>query len=226
MITSSSTTGSRTQMIQFTLLGLYVAVLVAANAAGSKIIAVGQLAASATVFAYAISFLVTDIASEIYGRKTANQFVIVGFFGVVLAVIFFRVAFIARPAEFYTDQGAFEAVFRTSPRLLAGGFIAYLVSQFFDIAIFHKIRAATKGRFMWLRNNGSTMISQFIDSIIFIFVAFYGVVDDIMALVLGQYLIKMGIAIADTPIMYGLVALIRRSDPSVNKAEILDTINH
>ena len=105
---------------------MYVAVLVAANAAGSKLIAVGPLAASATVFAYAISFLITDVTSELYGKRVANQFVIIGFVGVLLAVAFFKIAILAPPASFYDSQSAFEAVFKTTGRLLAGGLAGVL----------------------------------------------------------------------------------------------------
>lgn len=194
------------------LVGIYVAVLVAANAAGSKLIAVGSLAASATVFAYAISFLVTDLASELYGKRVASQFVVAGFVGVLLAVGFFRIATVAPPASFYADQEAFEAVFQTSWRLLLGGFMAYLISQFLDIQIYHFLKKLTRDRHMWIRNNASTVCSQFVDTTVFITVAFYGIVDSLWPLILGQYAIKIVIAALDTPILYGLVYLIRKTE--------------
>ena len=196
---------------QVLMLGSYCAILVAANAAGSKLIAVGSLAASATVFAYAISFLITDLTAELYGKRVANQFVTVGFLGVLLAAGFFRIAIIAPPASFYEQQAAFEAVFGTTWRLLLGGLVAYLISQFLDVYLYHRLRAATKGRHMWLRNNLSTWTSQFVDTSIFITVAFYGVVDQLWSLILGQYLIKLVIALADTPILYLLVHFLKDS---------------
>jgi len=191
------------------LIGSLCAVLVAANAAGSKMISVGPLAASATVFAYALTFLITDLVSELYGKKTANRFVLIGFVSVLLSVVFFKLALLAPPASFYQGQKAFEAIFSASPRLLLGGLTAYLVSQHLDIQIFHFFKKLTKGKHMWLRNNGSTLCSQFIDTCIFITVAFYGVIP-LWPVILGQYLIKVGIALLDTPVMYGLVYLIRK----------------
>lgn len=119
------------------LLGTYVAILVASNAAGSKLIAVGSLAASATVFAYAVSFLVTDVTAELYGKRLSNQFVVVGFVSVLIAAGFFKLAIIAPPASFYEHQAAFERVFQTTWRLLLGGLIAYLISQFLDVHLYH-----------------------------------------------------------------------------------------
>lgn len=201
---------SRSLFLQLLLLGLFVSILVAANAGGSKLIAFGPLAASATVFAYAISFLITDITCEVFGKEVARAFVIAGFVGVLLAAIFFRVAVVAPPAPFYSSQEAFELVFQTSPRLLAGGLAGYLVSQFFDVRFYHYLKRLTRGRHMWLRNNVSTLSSQFIDTSIFIFIAFYGIVEELLMLILGQYVIKVLIAILDTPVLYGAVFLVNK----------------
>ena len=195
---------------QLLLMGIYVSVLTAANAGGSKIIAVGSLAASATVFSYAFSFLVTDVVSEIYGKKTADRFVIIGFFGVLLAVLFFRVAIIAPPASFYKDQKAFESIFNVSTRLLIGGFSAYLISQFVDVRLYHYFKKLTRGRHMWLRNNASTLCSQFIDTTIFITISFYGIFDNLWPIIFGQYLIKIIIALIDTPIIYLVVYIMKK----------------
>ena len=195
---------------QLILLGSLCAILVAANAAGSKMISLGPLAASATVFAYALTFLITDLASELYGKKTAAKFVKIGFGAVLLSVVFFKVALLAPPASFYAGQKAFESVFSVSPRLLLGGLTAYLVSQHLDIRIYHFFKKLTRGRHMWLRNNGSTIVSQFVDTCIFIGISFYGIVGSLWPLILGQYLIKLVIAVLDTPIMYGIVYFVKR----------------
>lgn len=197
------------ETILMLLTGVYVSLLVAANAAGSKIVAIGSLAASATVFAYAFTFPITDVATELYGKRAAQKLVIFGFSGVLLSVVFFQIALHAPGAAFYNAQEAFATIFSLTPRLLAGGLLSYLVSQFLDVWLFEKIKKFTKGRYLWLRNNGSTMISQLVDSAIFITVAFYGVVDAILPIILGQYFVKLAIAAIDTPIVYLLVKLFR-----------------
>lgn len=201
----------KTQTIQFVLLGLFVSILVASNAGGSKLIAIGSLTASATVISYALSFLITDVVSEVYGAKVANKFVWVGFIGAILSVIFFMLAVALPAASFYTDQAAFEKVFGTTPRILIGGFTSFLISQLLDVRIFHFFKKLTKGKYLWLRNNASTLISQFIDSFIFITIAFYGVAE-LLPLIMGQYFLKMVIAICDTPLVYTITGMIRRID--------------
>ena len=191
---------------------VFAGILVAANAAGAKIIQIGPLAASATALAYALSFPITDYVAEIYGRRTANKIVVAGFIAVVLAVIFYQFALYAPGAPFFEAQDDFESVFSLTPRILAGGLAAYLVSQFLDVWLFHKIRAATKGRFLWLRNLGSTLVSQFIDTVIFITIAFYGVFDALLPIIIGQYIIKIMIAFLDTPFVYLFVWLKKKND--------------
>lgn len=192
------------------LSALHGGLLVAANAAGAKLIAVGPLAASATVFIYAFSFLITDIISEIYGKKIANVLVWVGFAAVTVAVAIFQIAVHAPSASFFQAQEAYETVFGLTWRILLGGLVAYLVSQFHDVWIFHRLKVLTKGKHLWLRNNVSTLISQLIDTIIFITVAFYGVVPELLKLMLGQYIIKVVIAILDTPIAYIVIGFLKR----------------
>jgi len=189
---------------------IYAALLVAANAAGAKIIAVGDLAASATVFVYALTFLVTDIVSDVYGKKAAHKLVVYGFISVILAVLIYQLAIVAPPAPFFQNQEAYESVFGVTWRLLLGGLAAYLISQFLDIRIFHYIREKTNAKHLWLRNIASTVISQFVDTVIFITVAFYGVFDDLFALILGQYLIKLVIALLDTPFAYLGINIVKR----------------
>jgi len=193
------------------LSALHGGLLVAANAAGAKLIAVGPFAASATVFIYAFSFLITDIVSELYGKKIANILVWVGFVAVTVAVAIFQIAVHAPSASFFKAQGAYETVFGLTWRILLGGLIAYLVSQFHDVWIFHRLKLLTKGKHLWLRNNLSTIISQLIDSIIFITIAFYGVVPELYKLIAGQYIIKVVIAILDTPVAYIVIGFLKRN---------------
>lgn len=192
------------------LVALNAALLVASNAAGAKMIALPLgLTASATVFSYALSFMFTDLISELYGRREANAAVRVGFVGLIVSVVFFQVAMRAPPATGWTGQDAYVTTLGLGPRLLIAGWTSYMVSQHIDIWIFHRLREATSGRFLWLRNNASTMVSQLIDSIIFMTIAFYGIFP-LATAILGQYLVKVLIAAVDTPVIYGVVYLVSK----------------
>jgi len=191
------------------LCGMNVGVLVASNAAGAKIVALPfGLAASATAISYALTFMITDVVSEVFGPKSATLAVRLGFMGVVVGVIFFTLAIAAPGAVGWEGQSAFETVLGPTPRLLIGGLIAYLISQHLDVFIFHSLRRLTKGKHLWLRNNVSTAISQLVDTVIFAVITFYGVYP-LLPIIFGQYIIKLTIAIIDTPLVYILVASAR-----------------
>lgn len=201
---------SRARTLLAWLIGVNAALLVASNAAGAKIIALpGGLTASATVFSYALTFTFTDTIAEIFGKKAADNAVRVAFAGLVLSVLFFRIAISAPPASEWSGQAAYDETLGLGGRLLLGGWLSYMVSQHLDVFLFHRIGNLTSRRLLWLRNNLSTMISQFVDSTIFITIAFYGLIP-LWPTILGQYLVKVIIALVDTPVVYGAVALARR----------------
>ncbi|MGH8605276.1 MAG: queuosine precursor transporter, partial [Gammaproteobacteria bacterium] len=169
------TTLGREQKTFLYLMTAHTALLVASNAGGAKMIAVTEtLAASATVFSYSITFLLIGMIAELYGRDAAKTTIKVGFASLILSVAFFMVSIAAPPASFWNGQAAYEATLGLGPRLLLGGWTAYMVSQFMDVAIFWAIRKMTRGRHLWLRAVGSMTISQFVDTVVFMTIAFYG----------------------------------------------------
>jgi hypothetical protein len=130
---------------------------------------------------------------------------------------------IAAPAADPEVAGQFAAVLGPSANVVAGSLLAYLVSQNWDVVVFHRIREATDGRMLWLRNVASTASSQAIDTVIFISVAFlvaptlFGIgsptpVPVVLSLIVGQYLLKLLIALVDTPFVYLVVGLVRDGD--------------
>lgn len=191
------------------LMALNTAILVASSAGGAKMIALPYgLAASATVFAYAFSFTTTDVLSEIFGPAVANLSLRVSFIGLLVSLVFFTAAIHAPPAGFWHGQEGYAATLGYAWRLLVAGCVSYLVSQHLDVWLFHRIRRATHGRHLWLRNNLSTAVSQLVDSVIFITIAFYGVFP-LTGAIVGQYLVKLAIALLDTPFVYLSVKRLR-----------------
>lgn len=180
---------------------------------GSKLVNVFGLTASATVLAYSITFLMTDVISEIWGKRRANIIVVAGFLTIVIGYLLIKLAIVWPAASFWKDQAAFERLFGVSLRIIVGGLLAYLASQFHDVWAFHFWKKKTKGKHLWLRNNLSTLVSQFIDTTIFATVAFYGITP-LFPLILGHYTVKVVIAVLDTPFAYLLVWLLRRNSPT------------
>lgn len=198
------------------LSSLFVASLLISNVIASKIVDVWGLHIPAAVFVFPITFLVTDTINEIWGKKTAQEVVILGFLMNIVLIFFIYLAQILPPAPFYEHQEAFEAVLGAVPQVVAGSLAAYIVSQLHDIWAFNLWKRITRGKHLWLRNNLSTIVSQLLDSIIFISVAFWGqyYIEEIGILIMNQFLVKIALAAIDTPFCYLLVNWIRRKEAS------------
>ena len=185
-------------------------VLAAAVALGGKILDVFGATPAATVLAYSVTFVCTDCISELYGRRRANQAVAAGFIAMILATALYMLALEWPGASWWENQEAFETVFGAAWRITLGGAVAYLISQFHDVWAFHFWRGRTKGKHLWLRNNLSTMTSQALDTAVFITIAFAGVFP-ILPVMIGHYLVKLAIAVIDTPVLYLIVSWVRAS---------------
>ncbi len=169
---------------------------------------------SVGILPYPITFLITDLISEIFGKKKANQIVTAGIFASFFSMgIVFLADFVPAIENSPVDNGVFSKVFALSPVAVLASMLAYLFAQYVDIAIYHFWKRLTKGRHLWLRNNFSTFLSQFIDtftvvSLLCLFKVlpwsmFYG-------LVISGFLFKVLIAFLDTPFLYFFVYLLRK----------------
>ena len=193
---------------------VYSGSLVLAAVLASKIIAIGPLVVPAGVLAYSLTFLVTDVIGEIWGKQKAQTVVVGGFITLVLVFVLTGISIFWPPATFWPHQQAYETILGSSGRIMIASLIAYLFSQYHDVWAFSFLRRLTTERFLWLRNNVSTIVSQLLDSVIFITIAFYGVMP-LVPLIMGQWVVKVGIALLDTPLVYLLVYLVRRRLPPV-----------
>lgn len=183
--------------------GFFIMSLLVANVVASKVVNLYGLIVPSAVVAYAITFLCTDVIGELYGKEEANNTVKLGFITQVFSLILIALAIKLPPAIFMIEYSqVFSQVLGQSLRVVSASLIAYLISQANDVFIFHKLKEKTNGKYKWLRNNVSTMISQFIDTVIFITIAFYGVVPNLWLMVVSQYIVKFILALLDTPFFY------------------------
>ena len=170
---------------------------------------------SVGVLPYPITFLITDLISEIYGKKSANQVVITGifasFFSMGILLIANEVPAIKNSP---IDDQTFNEVFALSPIAVLASMIAYLIAQFIDIRIYHFWKNLTKGKMLWFRNNFSTFTSQFVDSLLVIgLLSIFGVLEWTLfwGLVISSFLFKVLVAALDTPLLYLFVGIFRRT---------------
>jgi len=198
-------------MILVVLATLFATCLLVANIIAVKLVAIGGWVVPAGVIAYPLTFLFTDVITELYGRRIASRVVWVGFGVSILMALLVYFGGLLPPAPFWEDQPAYKSVLGMVPRITLASMIAYLVSQHHDVFAFHFWRQKTKGRFLWLRNNASTMVSQALDTGAFITIAFWGTVPTgiLTNMLLSQYVAKLVIAACDTPFCYLLVGLLR-----------------
>ena len=198
---------------------MFIAALVASNLIFQKFFywnpfGLFRFELSVGILPYPITFLITDIISEIYGKKKANQVVVAGIFASVFSMGIILVANYAPAIENSpVDNALFTQVFGLSPIAVLASMLAYLFAQFIDIRIFHFWKRLTKGKHLWLRNNFSTFSSQFIDTLTVIsLLCSFGVLPWSMfsGLLISGFLFKILIAMLDTPILYFIVYLFKR----------------
>lgn len=222
--------------LQVALVALFMTALVTAQVTASKLLAFSlpfalpltgdTLVMPGAALAYALTFFASDCYAELYGRRAATVVVNVGFVMnfVLLALVWSTIlAPGLPPAAQPVDPAAFRSVLAASTGIVVASLAAYLVSQNWDVFVFHRIREYTDGEALWLRNIGSTASSQLLDTVIFIgvgFVLFQGVpLGAALSLIVGQYVLKLLIALLDTPFVYAVVRLARgREEESVAPA--------
>src|SRR5579883_178415 len=157
------------------LAGLFVTCLVVANIIAVKVIALPfGLFTPAGIVIFPLSYLFGDVLTEVYGYSAARRVIWLGFACNLLAVIAIYIGGIAPAAPFWTQQAAYNAILGFTPRLLLGSFVAYLVGEFTNSFVLARLKIATRGRWLWTRTIGSTLIGEGFDTLIFITIAFWG----------------------------------------------------
>lgn len=191
-----------------TLVSVFITSLVIANVLATKLFIFRDFVLPAGVIAYPITFLMTDVIGEIWGKKIVSRVVWAGFFCSLLAMGLGLLAVMLPAAPFYERQEFFAELFGKVGRITGASLVAYLASQFTDVHIFHWLKELTEGKHLWLRNNVGTITSQLIDTMIFIVIAFYGVMPNpvLLSMIFSQWIIKIMIAVFDTPFCYWLIA--------------------
>ncbi|MEC9105766.1 MAG: queuosine precursor transporter [Candidatus Neomarinimicrobiota bacterium] len=198
------------------LAGIFIASLVTCNLIANKFVTVDLgfkvFIVSAGILPYPLTFLVTDLISELYGQKKANLVVFSGFIASLFVLLFLWLGgqFNSIPSSI-VDDVTYNSVFRNAWRLIAASMVAYLIAQFIDVRIFHFWKKLTNGKHLWLRNNGSTIASQLVDTSLVICILFVGVwkPDQIISAIFDGWMFKMLMAFIDTPIIYGILYLLK-----------------
>lgn len=189
------------------LFALYITGMIVVNTVGSKIISLFGVRVSVGIFFMPVLFLVTDIVGEVKGHEHATLFVR---YSIIMLVILFAVTglFIKiAPHPSWQLQEQYQQIFGMSMRMSLASLVSFAVSQTVDVNIFLLFKKLSNGRMLWLRNNLSTITSQFIDTVIFMFIAFYHMTPTftaayVFSLIIPYWLFKVLFALIDTPFCY------------------------
>ncbi len=182
---------------------IFIMSLLVANVVAGKVVDLFGFIVPAAVVAYGITFLCTDVINEIWGKEEAKKTVKLGFKIQVASMVLILLAIWLPPAIFAVDFNiSFKTVLGQNVRVVFASLTAYTISQAHDVISFNFWRNKTKGKHKWIRNNLSTLTSQIIDTAIFITIAFWGLVPNLLWMIFSQYVVKAVIALIDTPFFY------------------------
>ncbi|MBO8131112.1 MAG: queuosine precursor transporter [Candidatus Marinimicrobia bacterium] len=191
--------------------------IILANIFVTKQFNIFGIAATGGNITYGSIFLSTDLLCEHYSKREGRKAVYIGFFAALFYLGTSQLILLFTPNEYDLAHSSLIRIFSFAPRIIFASLIAYMVSQLNDIWLFHFIKEKTSGRFLWLRNNGSTWVSQLIDSITFNVVAFLGTYPFkiVLQIILSTYILKLIIAAIDTPFIYLSYIVKKKAEPIV-----------
>lgn len=193
---------------------LFTACLLTANIVAVKIISLFGLFVPAGIIIFPISYILGDVLTEVYGFENTRTIIWFGFLANLLMVVAFFIAQHLPSAPFWTNQSSFDTILGYTPRLLLASFTAFLVGSFANSFVMSKMKILTKGRMLWTRTIGSTIIGEGLDSLIFILVAFIGAFTfpNLLFLILTQWVIKSLYEVIATPITYAIVGFLKNKE--------------
>jgi len=189
------------------IVALFIACLIAANITAVKLITLFGLVLPAAIVVFPISYILGDVLTEVYGYRQARRVIWLGFLCNIIVVIGILLGQVLPPASFWDGQAAYERILGYTPRIVGASFLAYLVGEFSNSFVLAKMKIATKGRWLWARTIGSTLVGQGLDSLVFITLAFFGTIplDALASAIITQWLAKSIYEAGVTPVTYKVV---------------------
>ena len=197
------------------VMATFVTVLICSNIIGAaKVSTVYGLTFGAGVLFFPISYIFNDVLTEVYGYAKARKVVWAGFGALIFASLMAYVVVALPPAADWEGQGAYQTVFGQTPRIVLASMAAFFVGELSNSYVLAKMKIRTKGRFLWLRTIGSTIVGEGVDSAVFYPVAFFGVWSNslLVEVLISNYLIKVGWEALITPITYKIVSFLKRAE--------------
>ena len=196
------------------LLALFVLVLLVSNVVSAKILKLGPFTFDGGTILFPLAYILGDVFTEVYGYKKMRRVIWLGFLANILMAAIFIIVSKLPAAEGWNNQKAYEAILGWVPRIVIASIIAYWVGEFVNSFILAKMKIFTKGRFLWMRTIGSTLVAEFLDSLIFCVIAFLGKVPSalLFKIIISNYIFKVLIEIIFTPITYWVANFLKKKE--------------
>ncbi len=196
------------------LLSIFLVVLLISNLVGQKICNIGGFYVSGAQLLFPITYIFGDVFTEVYGYAASRRAIWVGFLANALLAVMGLITVWLPPAPGWKNQEAFATVFYQIPRLIVASLIAYWCGEFANSYTLAKMKLWTGGRMLWTRTVGSTVVGQFVDTIILVAIGFTGTAPILVLarLVVGAYLFKVVYEVVATPLTYAIVGFLKRSE--------------
>jgi uncharacterized integral membrane protein (TIGR00697 family) len=202
------------------LVALFVAVLLISNIASTKILTLWKFTFDGGTLLFPLSYIFGDILTEVYGFRRSRRVIWLGFFAALLmSLVLFTVQQLPAAAE-WPNQQAYEAILGFVPRIVIASLLAYFAGEFTNSVILSRLKIYTKGKYLWTRTIGSTLIGEGIDTFVFCWIAFYGTLPASVfwAVLVSNYIFKCSVEIVFTPLTYLVVGFLKRKE----KADVYD----
>jgi hypothetical protein len=192
----------------------FVTVLIVSNIASTKILTLGPFTFDGGTIIFPLSYIFGDILTEVYGYKRSRRVIWTGFACLALVALTLAITDALPPATDWTLQDSFHAILGQTPRIVVASLIAYWAGEFSNSYILAKVKLWTRGRFLWTRTIGSTLVGEGVDTVTFILVAFAGALPNslLWAVFVSNYVFKVGIEVLFTPLTYQIVAWLKRAE--------------
>ncbi len=191
---------------------VFITCLITANIIAVKVINLGMFILPAAIFVFPLSYIFGDVLTEVYGYRTARKVIWLGFACNLIFVFFAWVGQMLPPADFWQAQGAYESILGYTPRLLVASVCGYLVGEFANSFILARMKIMTRGRWLWSRTIGSTIVGEGLDTCIFITLAYIGTGSPVLTMIWHHWLVKTGIEVVCTPATYAIVNSLKKRE--------------
>jgi uncharacterized integral membrane protein (TIGR00697 family) len=193
---------------------LFVAVLLISNIASTKIVQFGALTFDGGTLLFPLAYIFDDVLTEVYGYARSRRVIWLGFACTALMALLLYIVQILPPAPDWGNQAAYDVILGQAPRIVLASLIAYLCGEFLNSFVLAKMKIATKGKWLWTRTIGSTLVGELVDSTLFILIAFAGVLpaELLYTLILSNYVFKTTVEVVLTPATYAVIGYLKRAD--------------